>query len=54
MILPIEQKTIKLRRILMYSIHKKSKKNKIYFGIIVLLGILVRIFFILKVPCKPI
>lgn len=28
----------------MDSIRKKFKKNKIYFGIIVLLGILVRIF----------
>ncbi len=35
-------------------IHKKFGKNKIYFGIIVLLGILLRIFFILKVPCEPI
>lgn len=38
----------------MDSIRKKLKKNKIYFGIIILLGILVRIFFILKVPCEPI
>ncbi|NEZ46179.1 hypothetical protein FDF74_03005 [Clostridium niameyense] len=29
-------------------------KNKIYFGIITFLGVLVRIFFILKVPCYPI
>lgn len=32
---------------------RKNLKNKIYFGIIILLGILVRIF-ILKVPCEPI
>ncbi|NFH66882.1 hypothetical protein FC952_16190, partial [Clostridium botulinum] len=37
----------------MYSTYAKFK-NKIYFTIITFLGILVRIFFILKVPCEPI
>ncbi|KEJ00799.1 membrane protein [Clostridium botulinum A2B7 92] len=37
----------------MYSTYAKFK-NKIYFTIITFLGILVRILFILKVPCEPI
>lgn len=34
--------------------YNKLERNKKYFKIIIFLGILIRVFFILKVPCEPI